>query len=204
MSKNTFLMHNCFEKPLSKKAFEEAKSAYLTLIEKNNYSMKATTSIYELIKNVKRSPATIGPYKDISVFEALNRIGSDLVLLEGAEKLFNGEIESIKPKSIELRMGNKHGFDFTVTLDDDSEILGEAFNAAESFCKHKYRQAIDKFANEKLDEWTKILKSKKGILFINQEVEATIKQYKNKKEGELEKKDITIYKVYCDLTPPSV
>lgn len=204
MSKNTFLLHNCFEKSLSKKAFEEAKSAYLTLIEKNNYSMKATISIYELIKNVKRSPATIGPYKDISVFEALNRIGSDLVLLEGAEKLFNGEIESIKPKSIELRMGNKHGFDFTVTLDDDSEILGEAFNAAESFCEHKYRQAINKFTDELLKEDSNIFESKKCILFINQEVKAKLEQYKNKKESELEKKDITIYKVYCDLIPPSV
>jgi hypothetical protein len=199
MSKKSFVLHDGFENPLSDVEFRKIKTEYLTLINQNQYSVKATNNIHDMIRNVKRSPENIGPYKNISVFEALNRIGSDLVLLDGAERLFNGEIDSIKPKSIQLNMGNKHGFDFTVTLFNGIEIYGEAFNAAESFCKDKCRQAIDKLANEQLDEWHKTLQSKAGILFINEEVKPVIDKYENQKEKELREKGIKIHKVYCNL-----
>ena len=63
----------------------------------------------------------------MSVFEALNRIGSDLVLLSGAEKLFTSEIP---PENILLRMGNTQGFDFEVLYKGNKKVYGEAFNAA--------------------------------------------------------------------------
>ena len=116
MNKDNFILHNIFNSPLSGDEFEGAKIAYLKTLEENNYSIKKASNIYELINNIKRTPEKVGPYCNISVFEALNRIGSDLVLLSGTAKLFQEEVEGIKPIKIHLKMGTTHGFDFEVFL----------------------------------------------------------------------------------------
>lgn len=188
MNKDNFILHNIFNSPLSGDEFEGAKIAYLKTLEENNYSIKKASNIYELINNIKRTPEKVGPYCNISVFEALNRIGSDLVLLSGTAKLFQEEVEGIKPIKIHLKMGTTHGFDFEVFLNDDKVIYGEAFNAAESFCKHKMRQAIHKLIDTNATE---------AIVFVNKDVEEILKKYENKKEKERESK-IKIHRVYCD------
>jgi len=160
-------------------------------LTENKYAIKNADTIYDLIDNIKRTPEKVGPYKDISVFEALNRIGSDLVLLSGATLLFNGEIKGIVPKNIHLKMGTTHGFDFEVILKDDKKILGEAFNAAESFCKFKMRQAIHKLIDKNPD-----VNSKEGIVFINAEVKNTIEKYENTKEANANA-NFKIHRVYC-------
>lgn len=143
-----------------------------------------------MIQFVKRHKQQVGPYIKISVFEALNRIGSDLVLLSGATKLFNGELDGIKPETIQLRMGAIRGFDFEVTLKNKKVLYGEAFNAAESFCKEKMRQTIHKLIDDNPDK-----KAKEGIVFINEEVKSVIENYANKKEINSK---IIIHKVYCN------
>jgi hypothetical protein len=161
LSKKNFILHDSFNKALSKQEFELAKESYLDLIEQNKYAIKKSDSIYELITNIKRAPEKIGPYQNISFFEALNRIGSDLVLLSGATYLFDGGLKGINPKSIHLRMGTTHGFDFEVNTKDGKLIYGEAYNAAESFCKEKMRQAIHKLIDKNGEE---------GIVFVNKGV----------------------------------
>jgi hypothetical protein len=188
MSKENFILHELFNEPLTKEQFEIAKLQFFKLLKENKYAIKNADTIYELIDNIKRTPEKVGPYQNISVFEALNRIGSDLVLLSGAAKLFNNETDFLVNK-IHLKMGNTKGFDFEVTLNDGKIIYGEAFNAAESFCKHKMRQAIDKLIDKNPDD-----KAKDAIVFINQEVQNFMENYKNKKELESQ---IKIHKVFC-------
>lgn len=190
MNKENFILNDIFNVPLSKVEFLKAKDAYLNALRENQFSIQKSSDIYDLIRKIKRSPERIGPYQNISVFEALNRIGSDLILLSGAEKLFNGDEPKINPKTIELRMGNTHGFDFVVNLGKNKEIYGEAFNAATSFCKQKMRQAIHKLIDKNPDK-----RAKAGIVFINEEVREIIKKYINNKELESE---IKIYRVYCN------
>jgi len=187
MSKDNFILHDIFNIPLSKKEFEVAKKSYLKTLEENNYSIKNASNIYELINNIKRTPQKVGPYQNISVFEALNRIGSDLVLLSGATALFNNKLEGIKPEKIHLKMGTTHGFDFEVFLKNGKVVYGEAFNAAESFCKHKMRQAIHKLTANN---------AKEGIIFVNEAVKPVIEKYVNKKEYRSKTK---IYKIYCGM-----
>ena len=196
MNKENFLLYKQFKDPISKDDFLIAKQLYLDALEENPYAMIKHKDIYELITNIKRSPGKIGPYQDISVFEALNRIGSDLVLLSGTTKIFNGDTEINVPAKIQLRMGNTHGFDFEVHTKSKGKIYGEAFNAAESFCKSKMRDAIHKLMKNNPDK-----KAKHAIVFINQEVEDIIENYKNKYENADEKKDtkdsIKIHRIYC-------
>ena len=173
MTEQTFLMHEAFKEPLTKEDFFCKKEEYLNYIENSQHSLISSSNIYNLINLVKREHYTIGPYKNISLFEALNRIGSDLVLLNGAEKLFNGEIEGILPDKIKLQMGSNRGFDFEVYT-QDKIIYGEAFNAAESFCKEKMRQAIHKLITKSPDPDATI-----AIVMVNEDVKSILIHYKN-------------------------
>jgi len=194
MEKDNFILYDSFNKALSKDEFEQAKAAYLSLLTENKYAIKNADTIYDLIDNIKRTPEKVGPYKNISVFEALNRIGSDLVLLSGATILFKNEVEGIEPQKIHLKMGTTHGFDFEVILKDNKKIFGEAFNAAESFCKFKMRQAIHKLIDKNPD-----VNAKEGIVFINAEVKETIEKYVNTKEKTaIVNANFKIHRVYCD------
>lgn len=188
MKYENFILHEHFNKVLSNEMFDEAKKAYLNSLEIYKYAIKDANDIYELIDKIKRTPEKVGPYQNISVFEALNRIGSDLVLLAGATELFKVETE-IRAEKIELKMGNTHGFDFEVQLPNGKVIYGEAFNAAESFCKSKMRDAIHKLIDKNPDSF-----ADEGIVFINEEVRPTIEKYINKKE--LDSK-IKIHRIYC-------
>lgn len=188
---NSFTLSKTFDKALYKAAFHEAKKEYCNSIINNNFSMLENKNLVELIKTIKRIPDAIGPYKGLTPFEVLNRIGSDLVLLAGAEKLFNNKVSSIVPLSITFNMGNKAGEDITIHT-KDGKIYGEAFNAASSFCKTKMRQSIDKifngFDNGKFT-------GKQAVIFYNEDLKDIISAYQNKKEQA--KPGITIHKIAC-------
>lgn len=196
MNKDNFLLYDNFNKALSEQEFELAKAAYMNLLAENKYCMKETHTIYELIESIKRTPEKIGPYQNISVFEALNRIGSDLVLLSGATQLFKEELKGIKPQSIHLKMGSTRGFDFEVFLNDKKVIYGEAFNAAESFCKEKMRQAIIKLIDNKDG------KTNSAIVFVNDDVKNTLEKY-IKGNHQLQKNpEFELNIIYCTTNKP--
>lgn len=93
----------------------------------------------------KHSP--IGPYKNISVFEAANRIGSDLIIINGIIQLIEQGKESQK-SIITVRLGNTHEpnrGDFTINGKE-----GEAFNVASSFYKGKLRATQRKWVGQEL------------------------------------------------------
>ena len=190
--KETFTLSETFDKDLDKKSFAKAKKVYCNSIRENDFSILEDKNLVTLIKTIKRQPDIIGPYIDLTPFEVLNRIGSDLVLLAGAEKLFNNEVPSIIPLTIKLNMGNKAGEDITIRTEDHI-IYGEAFNAAPSFCKTKMRQSIDKiFEGFDKGKFTE----KQAVVFYNADVESEIRDYKNQKE--IKHSDITIHKIACD------
>jgi hypothetical protein len=193
--KAVFELSEYFDYPLTKTEFKIAKQLYIEKITNSSFSFSPTSNIIELLKLVKRNEVEIGPYKGLTVFESLNRIGSDLVLLTGAERLFNNEIEGIYPETIELKLGNKAGFDIVVKTMDGKTIYGEGYNVAKSFCKFKTRQTIDKF--EKSDN---VKSSKKAIILINKDVETEIREYKNKKTENLKNKNgLEIVYVFCEI-----
>lgn len=194
MNKDNFKLNHFFDNALSQKDFDNAKRAYLKTLEGYKWEVKKVDSIYDLIDNIKRTPQETGPYQNISVFEALNRIGSDLVLLSGATKLFKEGIGARIPISIHLKMGTTQGFDFKVCFDDEYVIYGEAFNAAKSFCKQKMRQAIHKLIDHNPDKT-----ATEGIVFINKDVSEIIAAYKNEKELI---SDIKIHRVFCEPIKP--
>lgn len=195
MNKTIFELSKHFDSPLTKAEFNKAKQLYCEAITNNSFSFSSTSNIIDLLKLVKRNEVEIGPYKGLTVFESLNRIGSDLVLLSGAERLFNNEIEGIYPNTIELKLGNKAGFDIIVKTIDGTIIYGEGYNVAKSFCKFKTRKTIDKLYESK-----DVRSTKKAIILINDDVKSEIENYKNKNAEELKSKyGLEIVYVFCKI-----
>lgn len=98
----------------------------------------------------------IGHYNNISVFEAANRIGTDLVIINGVIQLAEKE-QNIKQSKFILRLGTRHEKEKGDVTIGDSE--GEAFNVASSFLAVKLRKTICKWLNGRLQ-----------YIFINEEV----------------------------------
>lgn len=195
MTTSIFELSKQFDSPLTKTEFNIAKQLYCEAITNNTFSFSPTSNIIDLLKLVKRNEVEIGPYKGLTVFESLNRIGSDLVLLSGAEKLFNNDIEGIFPKTIELKLGNKAGFDVIVKTIEGTIIYGEGYNVAKSFCKFKTRQTIDKLYKSE-----EVKSSKKAIILINDDVKSEIEKYRNKKAVELKNMHgVEIVYVFCKI-----
>ena len=129
------------------------KKEYFELLIDNPFS-KAPTSgnFYEMINYFKRkdetNPICIGPYKNITPFEAANRIASDLVIINGLLQLERNN-PNLKEASFILRLGTTHKKekgDITIKI-GNNEFEGEAFNVAPSFLKTKLNKTLKKWKN---------------------------------------------------------
>lgn len=128
---------------------------YADILSKNTVLLPHQNATWvELIKLFKRDRGAVGPYKNVSIFEGLNRIASDMVLLHGLRGLF----EEGKPSgisSVSFCLGNtsdgEYSGDFCI-YDSAGEILahGEAFNAAEQFFRPKIASVRKKWKDKKL------------------------------------------------------
>lgn len=90
----------------------------------------------------------IGPYYRLTVFEAANRIATDLVIINGVMQLIRTEREP-RDSIITVRLGNKHvkgSGDFIINGKE-----GQAFNVASSFFKVKFRLTNQKWQSGNLE-----------------------------------------------------
>lgn len=195
MKISNFTLHEYFCKPLTYAKFKIAKQKYFESIESNDFRLSTSANIREIIQSVKRENCAIGPYQSLSVFEILNRIGSDLVLLSGVEKLFQHEIAVIKPVTILICMGNIAGFDLVIKTEDGEIINGEAFNAAKSFCKIKMRHSITKLTKPENVQTTK-----SAVILVNSDMEYVLNGYKNLNLLNIEREGIfKIHTLFCEV-----
>ena len=99
---------------------------------------------------LKREPICSGPYPDVSMFEASNRIISDLVILFGVRQLLANlsvGIVVLPFTEYEVRLGVEGGND--VTADScDRRLTGEAFNVARSFFQSKKSSTLKKLKSQ--------------------------------------------------------
>jgi hypothetical protein len=100
--------------------------------------------------SLKRGKIRNGPHPGVSIFEASNRIFSDIVILFGIrELLLNPQLGmvSLPFDQYEVRFGVEDGFDIG-TEKGDEKLIGEAFNVAPSFFANKKRKTLAKLAKE--------------------------------------------------------
>jgi len=138
--KQTFLLAHYFDRTLSQADIVFLDKDYKELLRTNQLTIPQVDTL-KLMLWSKREEVCCGPYINLSFFEISNRIYSDLVLIEAAQKLFTDH--SIR--TIRLNMSNKGGNDIIVIDKTGNEVLGEAFNTATSFFQIKFRTEIKKF-----------------------------------------------------------
>jgi len=140
-------------KDISYEQLQKLKEKYWRALIDNPFptppkSGKAIEMISYFKRKLSGTIHLIGPYVNLSVFEAANRIASDLVIINGIEQLIRDRKEPFE-SVITVRLGNKHEItkgDFTINGKE-----GEAFNVASSFYKAKLGQTKRKWKAGGLD-----------------------------------------------------
>ncbi len=133
------------------KVLLEFKELYFKLLKDNPFPAPPKSgSVYDNINYLKRKEQSqvqkIGPYENCSLFEAANRIASDLVIINGILQLIEANQE-LKKALFSLQLGTTHQKgkgDFTIKINGE-EREGEAFNVAPSFLKQKMSKTKNKW-----------------------------------------------------------
>jgi len=103
-----------------------------------------------LIQALKREKARFGPYPDVTIFEAANRIMTDLVILHGVKWLLENKVFPFHVYAVEFGNEDKNDFDLQASGNGKS-LVGEAFNVAPSFYQSKKLPMLKKLRKEKAD-----------------------------------------------------
>ncbi len=96
-----------------------------------------------LLEALKRDVVGTGPYPGVTLFEAANRIMSDLVILHGVRWLLNHDVFPFDSYTVEYGNENRNGFDIRAAA-SGSTLIGEAFNVAQSFFQNKKNAMLKK------------------------------------------------------------
>lgn len=111
------------------------------------------TDILLLMNSLKRDSLGTGPYPKVSLFEASNRILSDLVILFGIRKLLlNTSVGDIKLpfNEYKVRLGTEGGNDIEAN-EGNLRLLGEAFSVASTFFQTKKSSSVKKLQSVHAD-----------------------------------------------------
>jgi len=109
-------------------------------------SIKGKTGL-PLLVAMKRERLGHGPYPDVTLFEAANRIMSDLVILHGVAALLKNKHFPFSEYTVEFGNENRNGFDIRASSKTES-LVGEAFNVAPSFFQGKKSTALKKLRTD--------------------------------------------------------
>lgn len=110
----------------------------------------------ELLTLLKREKVGIGPYPEVTLFEAANRILSDLVILNGVAGLLREKTFPFTEYTVEFGNEDRNGFDIRASA-DGKFLIGEAFNVAQSFFQGKKRTALRKLRQSEASADYKII-----------------------------------------------
>jgi len=138
-------MHN-FANNLTKANVGEQIEQYTRCIEEIGNPV-ADKSGVRLLWSIKRDRVNLGPYPDVSLFEAANRIMTDSVIFYGVRWLLVEEVFPFETYRVEFGNEDESRFDICAEQDGKS-LVGEAFNVAPSFFQGKKTQMLKKLREQ--------------------------------------------------------
>jgi hypothetical protein len=135
-------------KVLTKANINEAISAYKDSINEMDKTITSDT-VLELLYKLKRMKTGKGPYCGVSLFEAINRIMTDLVILNGIKYILTqNDCPQLKFQEYHVDFGNSNTQEHDIIAEDnDKRLIGEAFNVSESLFNLKKRKSLKKLRN---------------------------------------------------------
>ena len=130
------------DRRLTKENVDSVISDYLSSIESIGDTITNLKGL-SLFQSLKRDPIGVGPYSGVTLFEAANRIMTDLVILHGVKWLLKTRAFPFDEYVVEY--GNEDTNDYDITAESEGEKLtGEAFNVAQSFFQVKKASMLKK------------------------------------------------------------
>lgn len=110
----------------------------------------------ELFIALKRKHLNEGPYPGVTLFEAANRIMSDLVILHGVRSLLTTRRFPFDEYRVELGHENNNAFDIMAN-NGTEELVGEAFNVSGKFFASKKNSSLKKIREKSVSPDFKII-----------------------------------------------
>jgi hypothetical protein len=101
----------------------------------------------QLFTALKREKLIGGPYPGVTLFEAANRVMSDLVILHGVAGLLKAHVFPFTAYTVEFGNEDNNGFDIRASS-SNCDLVGEAFNVAPSFFQGKKGTALKKLRDK--------------------------------------------------------
>ncbi|TGK08636.1 hypothetical protein EHO58_05530 [Leptospira selangorensis] len=137
------------EKVLNSLNIGQEIERYLSDLQKIPLEIKAN-SFTEFYKILKRESFNRGPYPNVSLFEGMNRIMSDLVILFGIKILLDPQTfkEHNFPYTeytAQLSVSSEKAFDIMAS-EGKRRLVGEAFNVAPTFFNGKKSRELKKLS----------------------------------------------------------
>jgi hypothetical protein len=127
---------------LSGANIDQTLSEYVASVEGLGESVAALRGI-RLLEALKRNTVGAGPYPAVTLFEAANRIMTDLVILCGVRWLLRHTVFPFDIYTVEYGNEDKQGFDIRASV-NGTTLIGEAFNVAPSFFQGKKSAMLKK------------------------------------------------------------
>lgn len=115
---------------------------FRSLISDVGHSVAGKKGI-DFFESLKRDQIKAGPYRGITLYEASNRIMTDLVILCGVRWLLKYSELPFREYNIDFGNYNKNEFDIT-SKHKKEFFSGEAFNVAPSYFREKCNKELDK------------------------------------------------------------
>lgn len=139
------------ERTLTPKNVDRIIQKFVSSIKDLGGSIKRKTGL-SLLEALKRDQLKTGPYPGVTLFEAANRIMTDLVILHGVAWLLKEKIFPFNSYTVEFGNEDKNGFDIKARIGGKT-LVGEAFNVAPSFFQIKKSSMLKKLRHngEKAD-----------------------------------------------------
>ena len=129
---------------LNSKNIDKAIHDYNELLKGIPLELKSN-DVLHFLQELKRGKLKNGPFPGISIFEAANRIMTDLTILYGVRDLLKGVVEEIKFDSYTVEFENENRNDHDIMADNsEQKLIGEAFNVAKSFFYTKKSSVLKK------------------------------------------------------------
>jgi len=111
------------QRKLNLKNIDTIEQEYLSSIEGIGSNIRKLEGI-DLLTNIKRAKVGTGPYPDVSLFEAANRIMSDLVILRAINYLLYANILPFDEYIVEYGNEDNNQHDIT-SCKNDKRFAGE-------------------------------------------------------------------------------
>jgi hypothetical protein len=130
------------ERTLTPKNVDRILQEFVGSIRGIEGSIKGKTGL-GLLEALKREKLKRGPYPGVTLFEAANRIMTDLVILHGVAWLLKEKVLPLDSYTVEFGNEDKNGFDIKANAKGKT-LIGEAFNVAPSFFQIKKSSMLKK------------------------------------------------------------